>query len=204
MTDVRDNIPGPGMPDTVALEYVRDRHGLIWRVVRDGGMAATVDYAGKNHSAGIKWLEQEHGPLVPVLSCIANDPTCPCRDGDACHYVAYPGSPAVPLPPPPRCGVKGCTLNHGPDASWVNTVGLETRTHFEGDRHDRWTVTCLRHPSTGEHFVIRAAVDHRFLALWDDGIGGLLIRCPLEHEPLVRRSCDEVHPENDVHHPGGH
>jgi len=26
--------------------------------------------------------------------CVGNDPYCPCQDGDACHYVDIPGSPA--------------------------------------------------------------------------------------------------------------
>lgn len=33
--------------------------------------------------------------------CIGRDPTCPCQDGDACHYVDLPGSPAMPIPPRP-------------------------------------------------------------------------------------------------------
>lgn len=29
--------------------------------------------------------------------CIGNDPTCPCQDGDVCHYVDDPitGTPAL-------------------------------------------------------------------------------------------------------------
>ena len=27
--------------------------------------------------------------------CIGNDPACPCQDGDACHYIDLPGSPAM-------------------------------------------------------------------------------------------------------------
>lgn len=30
-----------------------------------------------------------------MKACIGNDPYCPCQDGDACHYVAIPGSPAL-------------------------------------------------------------------------------------------------------------
>ena len=29
-----------------------------------------------------------------MKACIGNDPYCPCQDGDACHYVDLPGSPA--------------------------------------------------------------------------------------------------------------
>lgn len=51
----RDPIPGG--------EYVRDREGVIWRVVRDGGMVTTADDVGIL-SAGIIWLEETRGPLV--------------------------------------------------------------------------------------------------------------------------------------------
>lgn len=30
------------------------------------------------------------------MPCPHGDPTCPCQDGDACHYVDLPGSPAMP------------------------------------------------------------------------------------------------------------
>jgi hypothetical protein len=30
--------------------------------------------------------------------CIGGDKSCPCHDGDACHYKDLPGSPAMPLP----------------------------------------------------------------------------------------------------------
>lgn len=29
--------------------------------------------------------------------CRGNDPTCPCQDGDACHYETVDGSPAMPI-----------------------------------------------------------------------------------------------------------
>lgn len=34
-----------------------------------------------------------------MTECKYGDPMCPCQDGDACHYEAYPGSPAVPCVP---------------------------------------------------------------------------------------------------------
>lgn len=43
--------------------------------------------------------------------CPHGDPTCPCPDGDVCHYVADPGCPgtgADPMPCP-TTGIKGCT-----------------------------------------------------------------------------------------------
>lgn len=30
--------------------------------------------------------------------CPFGDPYCPCQDGDACHYVSLPGSPAMTPP----------------------------------------------------------------------------------------------------------
>ena len=30
--------------------------------------------------------------------CPFGDPYCPCQDGDCCHYVDTPGSPAMPRP----------------------------------------------------------------------------------------------------------
>lgn len=46
-------------------KHVRDRNGIIWRVVRDGGMATCADY-NKIISAGIVWLETNYGPLEDV------------------------------------------------------------------------------------------------------------------------------------------
>ena len=31
------------------------------------------------------------------MSCIGSDPTCPCQDGDACHYRTYGDSEAMPV-----------------------------------------------------------------------------------------------------------
>lgn len=36
--------------------------------------------------------------IVHLPACIGEDPTCPCQDGDACHYKTYGDSPAMPLP----------------------------------------------------------------------------------------------------------
>jgi hypothetical protein len=41
--------------------------------------------------------------------CIGGDPTCPCQDGDACHYKAYeaiPDFPATDAFPTERQGVQ--------------------------------------------------------------------------------------------------
>lgn len=34
-------------------------------------------------------------------TCPAFDPTCPCQDGDSCHYESVDGHPAMPWPTPP-------------------------------------------------------------------------------------------------------
>jgi len=38
-----------------------------------------------------------------VSKCAFGDPLCPCQDGDPCHYVDLPDSPAMPPPPKPAC-----------------------------------------------------------------------------------------------------
>lgn len=56
----------PTYPDAEQpIEQVSDRHGYIWRVVRDGGMATRAHYAGLV-SIGIAALERESGPLIRV------------------------------------------------------------------------------------------------------------------------------------------
>lgn len=58
-------------------EHVIDRDGLVWRVVRDGGMATRADYNGIV-SIGIAVLEREHGPLTSIAA-----------DRDAADAEAY-------------------------------------------------------------------------------------------------------------------
>jgi hypothetical protein len=57
--------PVSGEPSTEALapEHVIDRHGFVWRVVRDGGMATRADYTGQT-SIGIEELRATRGPLI--------------------------------------------------------------------------------------------------------------------------------------------
>lgn len=38
---------------------------------------------------------EQRGRANGPAPCIGNDPGCPCQDGDACHYVDMPGSPAM-------------------------------------------------------------------------------------------------------------
>jgi hypothetical protein len=49
------------------LGYVVDRHGHVWRVVRDGGMVTRADFGGIV-SQGIASAEREHGPLLGVYA----------------------------------------------------------------------------------------------------------------------------------------
>ena len=44
--------------------YVIDREGVVWMLVRDGAIATRADYSGA-FSAGIQWLQQNLGPLLP-------------------------------------------------------------------------------------------------------------------------------------------
>ena len=37
----------------------------------------------------------------PTRVCQFGDPFCPCQDGDACHYVAYPWEKEVRAMAPP-------------------------------------------------------------------------------------------------------
>lgn len=53
----------PYFEDDYDKTYLKDNQGTIWLVVRDGGMVTTADYSGQIYSAGIKWLEDNYGPL---------------------------------------------------------------------------------------------------------------------------------------------
>ena len=44
--------------------YVVDVNGVVWAVVRDGGMVTRATHEGPI-SAGIAWLEENAGPLLP-------------------------------------------------------------------------------------------------------------------------------------------
>jgi hypothetical protein len=62
-----ENVASPTYPDgALPVEHVADRHGYIWRVVRDGGMATRAHYAGVV-TIGMAALERETGPLVRVI-----------------------------------------------------------------------------------------------------------------------------------------
>lgn len=38
------------------------------------------------------------GAAAPTTTCLGNDKTCPCQDGDLCHYVADKDTPAMAAP----------------------------------------------------------------------------------------------------------
>lgn len=63
--------------------------------------------------------------------CAFGDPYCPCQDGDACHYVDVPGSPAMTPP--------GEQRDSGVDLSTVELVVLAR--HLAGQHireHAMW------------------------------------------------------------------
>lgn len=64
MTAQRGDFDAPAPAAGRSPAYVVDRDGLVWRVVRDGGMVTRADFDGVT-SAGIAWLESEAGPLLP-------------------------------------------------------------------------------------------------------------------------------------------
>lgn len=53
--------------ETLAEEHVIDREGMVWRIVRDGGMATRAHQTGIV-SIGIATLERESGPLVTLAA----------------------------------------------------------------------------------------------------------------------------------------
>ena len=51
------------------------------------------------------WVGTESGKMITMKimeetsrTCPFGDPCCPCQDGDSCHYVDLPGSPAMAPP----------------------------------------------------------------------------------------------------------
>jgi hypothetical protein len=60
-------------------QSVRD---LIASGIDNDSVEEEIDY-----SLEVKRIHQPSQAAQPVASpCIGNDPTCPCQDGDACHY----------------------------------------------------------------------------------------------------------------------
>lgn len=77
---------------------------LISAAVRVGptsaASAAPLAAAGHRRSR----CPDECGAPVPIpptptgRPCAFGDPTCPCQDGDPCHYIVIPGTPAMTPP----------------------------------------------------------------------------------------------------------
>lgn len=70
-------------------------------IMDDEPVSGTPTYRGAR--------QESTAPLTPGKRCIGNNPTCPCQDGDACHYVTIGDSPGwrygTGLPPWPRDAV---------------------------------------------------------------------------------------------------
>jgi hypothetical protein len=47
-----------------------------------------------------RYARAQEATALTGLICPFGDPLCPCPDGDPCHYVDLPGSPAMRPPPP--------------------------------------------------------------------------------------------------------
>ena len=62
-------------------------------VTKDGGIGINVS----GHVI-VMPLQKWHA-LAKIQHCIGNDQTCPCQDGDACHYKDSGKTKAWPIPP---------------------------------------------------------------------------------------------------------
>ncbi|HEX3539654.1 MAG TPA: hypothetical protein VHT75_04345 [Acidimicrobiales bacterium] len=76
----------PGSPDEGRLWQISSNHALI-----------AIAEALRALVGVLASMPVDDEPDRPA-PCIGNDPMCPCQDGDACHYVDYPGSPSIPIP----------------------------------------------------------------------------------------------------------
>jgi hypothetical protein len=82
-TDPRPPVSGEPSAEPLAPEHVIDRHGFVWRVVRDGGMATRADYTGQT-SIGLWELQATRGPLIDLEPLLAEArATPPPLDVDA-------------------------------------------------------------------------------------------------------------------------
>lgn len=82
---------------------ITDIHQLIAETLACGGpVADELDAASEVLDAlrlADVWLVHREGPVPwPETECEFGDPFCPCQDGDPCHYVDQPGSPAMIAP----------------------------------------------------------------------------------------------------------
>jgi hypothetical protein len=64
-------------------------------------------------------------PGAETPACPFGDPTCPCQDGDVCHYVNDPLSETMAMTPPAGAETPGQpALREPPDTSWVRTSSV--------------------------------------------------------------------------------
>lgn len=104
----------------------------------DAGYIASTANAARLHieSADITPILSHGTPEQKAPRCIGNDPSCPCRDGDVCHYVDTPGTRALHVPDgTSRSNVCGCRACSGlPDVLASDQVT---------SRHAPPVATCL-------------------------------------------------------------
>ena len=58
--------------------------------------------------------------------CPHGDESCPCPDGDACHYRAYPAADGWPATEAMRCMSSACTVpaaDHDLPPGWAPNAG---------------------------------------------------------------------------------
>jgi hypothetical protein len=95
-----ESLPDWGMP----IDHVIDRHGYVWRVVHDGGMATRAHYAGII-SIGIAALEREHGPLVTLAAHDAEVAERALREAADAWTQGQWSDVMLPKPTPPAVPV---------------------------------------------------------------------------------------------------
>jgi hypothetical protein len=104
------------MTDTITLlraeiEAVKDALAHARNIAMEQTMKAHIPECGEFGAIAqnLDWvlnvaLAQQSSQVAQKLKlvCIANDPLCPCQDGDACHYKALGETEAMLAAPPPK------------------------------------------------------------------------------------------------------
>lgn len=76
--------------------------------------------------------------MPEVRHCPFGEPSCPCQDGDVCHYVAYRGTVALP-PPPARPevlehlarSIHQTTIGQGPEYDYLRAGAAFLRQYAD-------------------------------------------------------------------------
>lgn len=83
-------------------------------IVQDVRLCETCGHPGYDHDVGLGCVSAEElcycSRFMPA--CPHEDPTCPCQDGDPCHYEPCEDAPTESGKLPMRCprtGILGCT-----------------------------------------------------------------------------------------------